>query len=109
MNCPTGCVGRYATGETGPVAGPLSTLTVLVYSAIYVHLITYHHAGARPHPGISLYTYLLALYTDYQALGVVAGLYHVEYLSPWIFGALLMLLILLLQACGNLMRVLRLH
>ncbi|MCO6987087.1 phage holin family protein, partial [Pseudomonas aeruginosa] len=32
-----------------------------------------------------------------------------EHLSPWMLGVLLVLLVLLLQARGNLARVLRLH
>ncbi|VTS21357.1 Protein of uncharacterised function (DUF754) [Streptococcus dysgalactiae subsp. equisimilis] len=44
-----------------------------------------------------------------QALGILAGLYRAEHLSPWMLGVLLVLLILLLQARGNLARVLRLY
>ncbi len=39
----------------------------------------------------------------------MAGLYRAEHLSPWMLGVLLVLLVLLLQARGNLARVLRLH
>ncbi|MBH9377740.1 phage holin family protein [Pseudomonas aeruginosa] len=88
---------------------PLSTLTVLVCSAICMRLITYRRAGARFRPGVSLCAYLLALCTGCQALGIVAGLYRAEHLSPWMRGVLLVLLVLLLQARGNLARVLRLH
>ena len=42
---------------------PLSTLTVLVCSAICMRLITYRRAGARFRPGVSLCAYLLALCT----------------------------------------------
>ncbi|MBD4516661.1 phage holin family protein, partial [Xanthomonas citri pv. citri] len=56
-----------------------------------------------------LCAYLLALCTGCQALGIVAGLYRAEHLSPWMLGVLLVLLVLLLQARGNLARVLRLH
>ncbi|MBV6330723.1 phage holin family protein, partial [Pseudomonas aeruginosa] len=52
---------------------PLSTLTVLVCSAICMRLITYRRAGARFRPGVSLCAYLLALCTGCQALGIVAG------------------------------------
>lgn len=85
---------------------PLSTLTVLVCSAICMRLITYRRAGARFRPGVSLCAYLLALCTGCQALGIVAGLYRAEHLSPWMLGVLLVLLVLLLQARGNLARVL---
>ena len=88
---------------------PLYTLTVLVCSAICMRLITYRRAGARFRPGVSLCAYLLALCTGCQALGIVAGLYRAEHLSPWMLGVLLVLLVLLLQARGNLARVLRLH
>lgn len=87
---------------------PLSTLTVLVCSAICMRLITYRRAGAFP-PRRFLCAYLLALCTGCQALGIVAGLYRAEHLSPWMLGVLLVLLVLLLQARGNLARVLRLH
>lgn len=95
--------------EASPMVDPLSTLTVLVCSAICMRLITYRRAGARFRPGVSLCAYLLALCTGCQALGIVAGLYRAEHLSPWMLGVLLVLLVLLLQARGNLARVLRLH
>lgn len=92
-----------------PMVDPLSTLTVLVCSAICMRLITYRRAGARFRPGVSLCAYLLALCTGCQALGILAGLYRAEHLSPWMLGVLLVLLVLLLQARGNLARVLRLY
>lgn len=75
---------------------PLSTLIVLVCSAICMRLIIYRRADTHFCPGVSLYAYLLTLYTGCQALGIVAGLYCTEHLSPWAFGVLLMLLALLL-------------
>ena len=84
-NCPAGCAGCCAAGEASPMVDPLSTRPF--WSARRsACLITYRRAGARFRPGVSPCAYLLALCTGCQALGIVAGLYRAEHLSPWMLG-----------------------
>ena len=76
---------------------PLSTLTVLVCSAICMRLITYRRAGAFP-PRRFPVRLPAGVVHRLPGAGNSGGLYRAEHLSPWMLGVLLVLLVLLLQA-----------
>lgn len=87
---------------------PLATVTLFVCSAICLRLITYRRRGSRFRPGVSLCAYLTALCTGSQALSILIDDYPGGQLSPWMLGLLLILLVLIFRARGNLAGLLRL-
>lgn len=90
---------------------PWTLLAAVICGAICVRIVSYRRAGARYRVAVSLLAYVLAAATGCYSLSItLTALYgkHAAPVSPFLLVILLVVLVLVYRARGNVATVMRL-
>lgn len=89
---------------------PWTLATAAICGAICFRIAFYRRQGAKYHAGASWSAYVIAAATGCEWLSVMLSVFMakpVDSVSPFIFVVLLVLLVLVYRARGNVARILR--